>query len=88
MLSEMGRTPYQNSGNGKEYWYNSGIQGGRVFSGFSDLFYGEPVDLATGQISAGGQEITPKILGSTILGLGDVDPIEELGIAGIMRLYS
>ena len=94
MLSEMGRTPYQNSGKGKEHWYHtsgmligSGIQGGRVFGGFSDLFYGEPVDLATGQVSAGGQEISPKVLGSTILGLGDVDPIEALGVGGIDGVF-
>ena len=95
MLSEMGRTPYQNSGKGKEHWYHtsgmligSGIHGGRVFGGFSDLFYGEPVDLTTGEVFAGGQEITPKVLGSTILALGDVDPIAEQGVTPIDGIRS
>lgn len=90
VLSEMGRTPYQNSAKGKEHWYHtsgmmigSGIQGGRVFGGYSDLFYGEPVDLATGEIFSQGQEITPKILGATILALADIDPIRELGVSGL-----
>ena len=90
VLSEMGRTPYQNGAKGKEHWYHtsgmligSGIQGGRVFGGYSDLFYGEPVDLSTGEVFGGGQEITPKVLGGTILALGDVDPVEELGVGGI-----
>ena len=90
VLSEMGRTPYQNGAKGKEHWYHtsgmligSGVLGGRVFGGYSDLFYGQPIDLQTGEVFVGGQEITPKILGATLLALGDVDPIKALGVSGI-----
>ena len=66
----------------------SGIQGGRTFGGYSDLFYGEPIDLQTGELFSLGQEITPKILGATILALGDVDPREEIGLEGITGIIS
>ena len=66
----------------------SGIQGGRTFGSYSDLFYGEPLDLQTGEVFSRGQEITPKILGATILALGDVDPLEFIGLEGITGMIS
>ena len=52
----MGRTPYQTGSKGKEHWYHtSGMMinwysSGRTFGGYSDLFYGEPIDLQTGEL--------------------------------------
>lgn len=86
VLSEMGRTPHQNSSKGKEHWYHtssmfigSGVQGGRVFGDFSSYFYGEPIDLQTGEVFAGGVDITPKVLGATILSLAGVDSQKVIG---------
>lgn len=85
VTSEMGRTPYINDVKGKDHWAHTsallvgpGLTGGRVVGGFTDLFYGDTVDLATGELSAGGREITPSILCSTLLALGDVGSAPSL----------
>lgn len=83
--SEMGRTPYQNGGKGKDHWQNTsallvgpGLTGSRVVGGYTDLFYGETVDLLTGEIATGGRELTPAVVCSTLLAIGDVDGAESL----------
>ena len=79
VLSEMGRTPYQNSGKGKDHWQHtsamfigSGIQGGQVIGEYDELFYGKQIHLATGAPTPDGQDITTRLLGDTLLALGDV----------------
>ena len=79
VLSEMGRTPYQNGGKGKDHWQHtsamlmgSGIRGGQTCGEFSSLFYGQPIDLQSGDVTASGQDISTRLLGDTLLALGDV----------------
>ena len=50
----------------------SGIQGGRTYGQFSSLFYGQPLDLQSGDVTATGQDISTRLLGDTLLALGDV----------------
>jgi hypothetical protein len=79
VLSEMGRTPYQNGGKGKDHWQHtsgmligSGIQGGRTYGEYSSLFYGQTIDLVSGDVTSSGQDISTRLLGDTLLALGDV----------------
>ena len=79
VLSEMGRTPYENGGKGKDHWQHtsamlmgSGIRGGRTYGEFSSLFYGQPLDLQSGDVTSTGQDISTRLLGDTLLALGDV----------------
>ena len=79
VLSEMGRTPYKNGGKGKDHWQHtsgmligSGIRGGRTYGAYSSLFYGQPIDLQSGEVSMSGQDISTRLLGDTLLALGDV----------------
>lgn len=79
VLSEMGRTPYLNGGKGKDHWQHtsamfvgSGIRGGQVIGDYSDLFYGQSIDLSTGAVFDQGQDISTRLLGDTLLALGDV----------------
>ena len=79
VLSEMGRTPYENGGKGKDHWQHtsamlmgSGIRGGQTYGEFSSLFYGQPIDLQSGDVTASGQDISTRLLGDTLLALGDV----------------
>lgn len=83
--SEMGRTPYLNGGKGKDHWQvtswllvGPGLTGGRVVGGYTDLYYGETLDPLTGEIALGGVELSPDVLCSTLLALGDVDGAASL----------
>lgn len=65
--SDFGRTPYYNSGNGKDHWpvtsmmvLKSGSTGGRVFGASTNEFMAQPVNLTTGQPDAGGTVLTPE----------------------------
>jgi uncharacterized protein (DUF1501 family) len=85
VMSEMGRTPHINAQKGKDHWAHTsalligpGITGGRSVGGFTDLFYGAPLDLDTGEIAEGGQELSPAVVGSTLLALGDAGPSDTL----------
>ncbi len=93
--SEMGRTPFTNAGKGKDHWQHTsallvgpGLSGGRVVGGFNELFYGEKVDLATGEVAAKGRELTPAVVCSTLLALGGMEGAESLAewapITGIL----
>lgn len=94
VLSEMGRTPKLNGAGGKDHWtYTSamllgaGVAGGRVIGGYDDLFVGEPVDLASGELDPAGTALTSSHLGATLLALADVDPAAFTGaevIGGVM----
>lgn len=81
VLSEMGRTPALNAGLGKDHWpYTSalvvgpGSTGGRVVGGYDGYYYGEPVDLASGELDPGGRSLDPSVFGATLLRMGGVDP--------------
>lgn len=85
MLSEMGRTPQLNNGQGKDHWSHTslllcgpGLDGGRVIGDYDELFYGVDVDHASAEVSSSGQQLDPGSLGATLLRLGDVDPGEAL----------
>ena len=92
VLSEMGRTPHQNTAKGKDHWCHtagmligSGIKGGRNYGGYSEYFYGQPIDLNTAEVTSSGKEITPRIFGATLLALADVDPV-SLGVDPIFGI--
>jgi uncharacterized protein (DUF1501 family) len=76
-MSEMGRTPKLNLGNGKDHWpYTSfmavgdGVQPG-VFGATSSVLAGQPIDLATGQADADGVVLNPEhLIGGLHLAMG------------------
>ena len=85
VMSEMGRTPNVNEDKGKDHWahtsallFGGGIAGGRTMGSFSPLFYGEPLDPETGAPAATGRELTPAVVGSTLLAIADVGPVDSL----------
>ncbi len=85
VMSEMGRTPSVNDDKGKDHWahtsallFGAGISGGRTVGAFSPLFYGEALDPETGELSAAGRELTPAVVGSTLLAIGDVGEADSL----------
>lgn len=91
VLSEMGRTPLHNGADGRDHWpYTSalligaGIAGDRVLGALDENYAGAPLDLATGDVDAGGERIIPPTLGATLLALGDVDPGDALPGVGVL----
>jgi uncharacterized protein (DUF1501 family) len=95
LFSEMGRTPQLNGGLGKDHWPHTsamicgpGVTGDRVIGGFTELYYGDTVDLASGERSSDGVTLYPQHLGATLLALGGVDPEESLPgsspVAGVL----
>lgn len=91
VLSEMGRTPLHNGAGGRDHWpYTSamligaGIAGDRVIGALDENYAGAPIDLASGDVDAGGEVVIPPTLGATLLALGDVDPGEALPGVGIL----
>ncbi|MCB9687268.1 MAG: DUF1501 domain-containing protein [Alphaproteobacteria bacterium] len=94
VFSEMGRTPFLNSTGGKDHWmytscmfFGAGIRGGRQLGGYTDTLNGETVSLETGDVVPGGAgtAITPDVIGSTLLTLAGVDPVDELGADTTLR---
>ncbi|MES2643177.1 MAG: DUF1501 domain-containing protein [Myxococcota bacterium] len=85
VLSEMGRAPLENVDGGKDHWpctsvllVGPGVAGGRVIGAFDPLFYGHPVDLASGEVTEGGVSLDAATVGATLLRLGEVDPAAHL----------
>lgn len=83
VLSELGRTPALNGGDGKDHWpYTSslvigpGLAGDRVVGGFDSQYYGRNVDPATGDLDDDGQILSAEAVGATLLALADVDPAD------------
>ncbi len=81
VLSEMGRTPGLNRGEGKDHWgvtslllVGSGVRGGRAYGGYTPRLYGETLDFATGELDAAGRTPIGADLGATLLELGGLDP--------------
>jgi uncharacterized protein (DUF1501 family) len=81
VVSEMGRHPQRNALGGKDHWtftsamlVGAGIAGGRTVGAYDDTFLGQPVDLASGDITPSGASLTPDHLGATLLALGGIDP--------------
>jgi hypothetical protein len=84
-LSEFGRTPKLNGGGGKDHWpYNSvfvagaGVNGNRMLGKTDDGLIAEPIDLATGEPSAGGTMLGCEHVGLALLKLGGLDPEQFL----------
>lgn len=66
--SDFGRTPYYNSGNGKDHWpitsmmvmHPSGsTKGGKTFGSSNNLYRSHKLDLTTGGVNTAGQLLTP-----------------------------
>ena len=81
VMSEMGRTPQLNGLLGKDHWpYTSallvgpGLTGDRVVGGFDDVFYGHPVDPASGDVAETAPLLSAETLGATLLSWADIDP--------------
>ncbi len=91
VLSEMGRTPRLNAGQGKDHWpYTSmmlvghGFTGDRVVGAYDTLYYGRTVDLASGELSETGATLSSDVMGATLLRLAGVD--SEAFLPGVARL--
>jgi uncharacterized protein (DUF1501 family) len=96
VFSEMGRHPKLNSTRGKDHWTftsamlcGSGVDGGRVIGGYDDQFYGQSIDLASGELFGSGSKLSDKHFGATLLAMAGVDWQEFSGgmapITGIIR---
>jgi hypothetical protein len=86
VVSEMGRHPRLNAFDGKDHWtftsamlVGAGVAGGRAIGGWDADVVGETVDLASGETTPGGTQLTSQHLGATLLALGDVDPTPYCG---------
>ena len=84
VLSEMGRTPQENGSAGKDHWpysaamlWGPGVRGNQVIGTFDETQYGQRVDVTTGEADDNGTFIGTKVLGATLMTLGDVDPRDE-----------
>jgi len=96
VMSEMGRTPALNNGEGKDHWpYTSalvmgpGLTGGRVIGATDEFYYGERIDMETGDLYRNGQDLTVGNLGATLLAVAGVDPGDYLpGVAPITGVLS
>jgi len=80
--SDFGRTPYYNSGNGKDHWPITSMmvmhptgsgKGGKTFGLSTDKFRSQKLDLSTGGINDAGQLLTPAHVNLALR--------KELGIA-------
>lgn len=81
LLSEMGRTPALNGGEGKDHWGTTsamlvgpGFTGNRVIGGYDDYFYGKAMDFATGELDPAGRRPAGGELGATLLAIAGADP--------------
>ena len=84
-LSEFGRTPKLNGGNGKDHWpYNSvlvagaGVNGGRMHGFTDDELIAMPIDLGTGEVAPGGTMLGCEHVGTALLKIGGLDPSQFL----------
>ena len=95
VMSEMGRTPLINDGNGKDHWpitsalvFGAGVRGGALCGGTDDNLLGVETDMVTGQPGAGGV-IYPENLNAGLLELVGVDPSGQYpGIAPLRGFHA
>ena len=80
VISEMDRTPANNTFSGKDHWpYTAALLVGpnmttdRTVGALDENFFGELMDLDSGEVSASGEGLSSEHLGATLLALGDVD---------------
>ena len=80
LMSEMGRTPKLNDGEGKDHWsansamvINPFLKGGRTIGGYNDLFYGAYIDPESGLMDESGIKITTPVFGASLLAIADID---------------
>lgn len=85
VMSEMGRTPKLNSSNGKDHWpYTSallvggGIKGGQVVGATDEYQNGVGINMASGQIDPAGATPSAGNIGSALLSIAGLNPIEFL----------
>jgi hypothetical protein len=81
VLSEMGRTPVMNAGEGKDHWpYTSamvlgkGVTGGQILGGTDEYLVGQAVDLDSGETWSDGEILTPLHLMAAVLQSFGADP--------------
>jgi uncharacterized protein (DUF1501 family) len=91
VLSEMGRTPRLNGGEGKDHWpftcamvMGDGLNGGRVIGGYDLYYYGRRIDLASGEIYDDGTNLDTNVFGATLLTLAGLDSQEYLAGVGVV----
>ncbi|MFT5681714.1 MAG: hypothetical protein ACI8RZ_002620 [Myxococcota bacterium] len=89
VFSEMGRTPWLNTGGGKDHWpytsvmlIGSGVRGGVNIGGYDADWIGETIDPETGDPDEDGEPITCQGLGATLLAMGGVDWTEHCPDSG------
>jgi uncharacterized protein (DUF1501 family) len=92
VLSEMGRTPQLNEAGGKDHWpytaalvVGPGIDGGRSVGGYDAYYYGQPLDLGTGEVDDGGRDLSTDVFGATLLTLAGLDSEEWLPGVGVLH---
>lgn len=85
MMSEMGRTPKLNGGNGKDHWpYTSmlvagaGIKGNQAVGATDDGLVSQPIDFKTGLPASNGSILASENVGAALLKLGGLDPAKFL----------
>ena len=85
--SDFGRTPFYNSGNGKDHWNVSSMlvirpsgNGGKVFGATDEQFNAVKVNATTGQPDSNGLVITPAHVQKQLRKLAGID--ESLAAAG------
>jgi uncharacterized protein (DUF1501 family) len=80
--SDFGRTPYYNSGNGKDHWPVTSVmvmhptgsgKGGKVFGASNEMFRSQNINRTTGQPDVNGTLLTPAHVNQALR--------KELGIA-------
>lgn len=90
-LSEFGRTPKYNGGNGRDHWpygsalvVGSGVRGNQRVGMTDDELVSMPIDFATGESSSSGDIPACENLGAALLKLGGIDP--ETHLPGVQVL--
>ncbi|WP_430462843.1 DUF1501 domain-containing protein [Thalassolituus sp. LLYu03] len=78
--SDFGRTPYYNSGNGKDHWpvtsmmvLHPGSTGGKVFGQSTDAFLAQKINRSTGLADTSGDVLTPAHVNQALRELLGVD---------------
>ncbi len=93
-LSEFGRTPLLNGGNGKDHWpfssalvVGAGVAGNRRVGATDEGLVGIPVDFSTGLADDNGDMLGCENLGVTLLRMASLDPGQFLpGVAELDAL--